>query len=448
MDDHIPKGELALFAFNPAAVTAERARAIRRHTANCAECQADLDFVSVREEDLGDSDVWEPIVGSATYDALMFYGARIEEEDREAEELLEPLLANPAHAAWTNLALQKRYLTGGVVRKLSAHAHSIVDSEPLDALTFADAAIAVAEALPDGLYAGRAVYEIRGTAWKERANALKLLGEFPEALESLKRAERAYKKLADDGVPLATVDFVRAAVLYEQQRLEEAAQLAEAAERGFANAGEEDRRMKALYLRANIHYESRAIHAAMTLYRQVLEHGENCNDPEWIARSSYALGNCFVEQQDLGEASLHFHKALVLFREVGPSTERVRTEWGIARVFLHAGKHGEAIRRLKDVTAEFERRSMATDAGLSGLDTAEAYLVTGNVRQIVPLAQHLFTIFHNAGMLTGALTAIAYIKEAAAAGTLTTEDLQAVRVFLRRVERQPDLVFAPPPKPR
>jgi hypothetical protein len=48
-------------------------------------------------------------------------------------------------------------------------------------------------------------------------------------------------------------------------------------------------------------------------------------------------------------------------------------------------------------------------------------------------------------MLTGALTAIAYIKEAAAAGTLTPATVQSVRTFLRRVERQPDLVFEPPP---
>lgn len=448
MDDHIPKGELALFAFNPTSVSTERAAHIRRHTASCAHCQADLDFVSIRDEALGDDDVWEPVVGSTTYDALMSFGARIAKEDREAEELLAPLLANPAHAAWTNLALQKRYLTGGVVRKLSAHAHSIFDSEPLDALTFADVAIAVAEALPVDLYPARAVYELRGTAWKERANALRLLGDFTEALESLRRAERAYRQLAEAGVPLANVAFVRAAVFYEQQRLEEAAQVAEVAERGFAHAGEEDRRMKALYLRANIHYESQDIASAITLYRQVLEHGENRNDAEWIARACYALGNCFIEARDLGEASMHFHKALMLFREVGPATERVRTEWGIARVFLHSGKHSEAIRRLKDVTAAFAQRSMVTDAALAGLDTAEALLVSGHMGQIVPLAQRLFTVFHTAGMLTGALTAIAYIKAVAAAGTLTPGDLQLVRTFLRRVERQPELVFAPPPKPR
>ena len=448
MGDHISKGELALFAFNPAAVSTERAFEIRRHTASCAECQADLDFVAVREEHLASDDVWEPLVGSETYASLMSYGARLEAEDREADALLSPLLANSAQTAWTNIVSQKRFRTGGVARRLSDEAHRVCENEPLDALTFADAAITVAESLSDDIYPARAVNEVRGTAWKERANALRLLGEFSDALESLNRAERAYKRLADCGVPLANVAFVRAAVLYEQQRLDEAATMAEVAERGFAHGGEEDRRMKALYLRANLRYEARDIRAALPLYRQVLEYGENRQDAEWIARASYALGNCFIETQDLGEASIHFHKALILFREVGPATERVRTEWGIARIFLHGGKHSEAIRRLRDVRAEFEQRQMVTDAALAGLDTAEALLVSGHMAQIVPLAQHVFSVLHAAGMLTGALTAISFIKEAANAGTLTREDVQAVRMFLRRAERQPELVFAPPPKPR
>ncbi len=50
-------------------------------------------------------------------------------------------------------------------------------------------------------------------------------------------------------------------------------------------------------------------------------------------------------------------------------------------------------------------------------------------------------------MITGALTAIAYIKEAAAARKLTPAGVDAVRTYLRRVERQPELVFVPPPQP-
>jgi hypothetical protein len=87
---------------------------------------------------------------------------------------------------------------------------------------------------------------------------------------------------------------------------------------------------------------------------------------------------------------------------------------------------------------------MVTDAALAGLDIADALLALGQTKPIVDLATRLFRVFTEAGMLTGALTAIAYIKEAAAVGTLTSAALQSVRTFLRRAERQPDLLFEPP----
>lgn len=443
--DHIPEGELAIFAFSPDAVSAQRREEIQRHIAACAGCRATSDFFAVAEDDLADIDVWEPSVGSATRDALFAYAARIAAEDREADELLKPLFENPGKAAWQNITTQKRFLTGGVVRRLCTHAHNVFENDPLDALTFADAAISVAEALPEDTYPANAVYELRGTAWKERANALRLLGDFGEALPSLARAERAYRHLVSPGLGLSSVAYVRATVLYEQQRLEEAAVMAEQAERGFAHLGDEERRMNALYLRACIKLEAQDLDNAVTLYQQVLDHGEAMNNPDWIARSSYALGNCEVDRGNLGEASMHFHKALVLFRDAGASAHRVRTEWGIARALLHGGKRSEAIRRLGDVVAEFEQRGMVTDAALAGLDIADALLALGQTKPIVDLATRLFRVFTEAGMLTGALTAIAYIKEAAAAGTLTPAVLQSVRNFLPRAERQPNLLFEPPP---
>ncbi|HYM59320.1 MAG TPA: hypothetical protein VEZ11_00355 [Thermoanaerobaculia bacterium] len=376
----------------------------------------------------------------------MSYAARIASEDREAGELLRPLFDAPAKAAWTSLHTQKRFLTGGVVRRLSEHAHSVCENEPLDALTFADAAISVAEALPNDAYPAKAVYELRGTAWKERANAQLLLGQCPEALESLNRAERAYRHLTSASLGLATVALVRASVYYQQQRLDEAAAMAERAERGFAHLGDDDRRMTALHLRASIKFEARNLEEAAALFRQVIEYGESMNNSHWIARGSNALGKCELHRGNLGEASVHFHKALALLREIGPANERISAEWGIAKVLLQTGKRSEAIRRLRDVAAEFESRGMVTDAALVGLDRAEALLALGQTRQIVDLAGRLFRVFTDAGMLTGALTAIAYIKEAAAAGTLTPNDLQTVRTFLRRAERKPDLLFAPPPR--
>jgi tetratricopeptide (TPR) repeat protein len=446
LDEHIPETELSLYAFDPDAMSLARQNAIDQHAAACADCRATLDFFMVTEEELKDPEVWERNIGSATLDTLRDYAERIAAEDDDAERLLKPFFASPAETACTNfLALGKRYLNGGVVRRLNAHAHSLYENEPLDALTFADVAILIAESLPDDQYPARAVYELRGTAWKERANALLMLGRNDEALDTLTHAERAYSNLVSSALGLSIVALVRASVLYQQQKIEEAAAMAEKAEHGFAHLGDDERRVTALYLRGGIMYETNNLEKAAVLFRELIAYGEQMNNPLWTARGAYALGNCEVDRGDLAEASMHLLNALVIFRETGPIVDRVRTEWGVARVFLHGGKMTEAIRRLRDVAVEFETRGMITDAALVRLDIADALLALGQTRQIEELAAQLFGVFENAGMLTGALSALAYMKEAAATGKLTPTGVQSVRAFLRRAERQPELVFAATP---
>ena len=55
--------------------------------------------------------------------------------------------------------------------------------------------------------------------------------------------------------------------------------------------------------------------------------------------------------------------------------------------------------------------------------------------------------FMAAGKLTSALTALAYLKDAAAAATDTIPSgiFSYVRRFVERAERQPELLFVPPP---
>src|SRR6185436_3620978 len=81
--EHIPESELAVYAFDPAAVPEERRNAVIKHLAACAACRATHDFFAVAEDDLGDADVWERTMGSATYESLMAYAARIAAEDEE-----------------------------------------------------------------------------------------------------------------------------------------------------------------------------------------------------------------------------------------------------------------------------------------------------------------------------------------------------------------------------
>ena len=449
MHEHLSDVELARYATDPESLPVERQRAIEQEAAACAICRTSLDFFSVMAADeLGDVELWEPEpTWSGDDDPMRAYVERIAAEDREADVLLagKKLLDSAVKTAWVSLERDRRLITGGVARRLTAHANGIYEDEPLDAVTFADLAILIAEALPDDAYPWKAVFELRGAAWKERANALRVAGEFHGALEALTHAERAYRNLHSPAFGLAGVALIRAGVLLEQGRLDEAATWAEKAEAGFAHLGQEEHRMRAVFLRGSITYEAGETGMAVQLFERVQEYGEAVDGLRWTGRASYAIGNCEVDRRNLGEASLQFHKALVIFREIGPDHERLATEWGLCRVVLHGGDRSEAIRRLRTVAAEFEKRSMIADAALVRLDIVEALLPLGETKQIADIAGRLFRVFKDAGMMTGALTAIAYMKEAATAGKLTAAGVAAVRTYLRRSARQTELPFEPPP---
>jgi tetratricopeptide (TPR) repeat protein len=447
MVEHIAHAELSLFAHDKLAVARERREEIESHVANCAECGATLDFYSVAEGDLGDLAVWQPIVGS-TAAAMSAYAHQCAAEDREADDLLQEFVAKPRKAAVLNVRNQRKFHTGGVVRRLNAKAHEVVASEPLDALIFADLAQAVAELLPDDTYPNNAVYELRGTAWKERANALLRLAEFDEALEALERAERAYQQLRSPGYGLGAVELVRGAVYYERGQLNEAARHVDLAEQMYAHQGGLERqRMKAVHLRASINLEALELKNAAATYQQVIDYGQVVNAPELIAQGSYGRANAELGLGNLADAATLFHSALVILREVGPAADRISTEWGLARVILHGGKPSEAVHRLRDVIAQFEEIGMVSDAALAGVDMSEALLVLERWAEIEKVAGHAFRVLKKAGHLTGALTALAYLKEAAAKRQLTPGALKVVREYLRRVEREPDLLFVPPRPP-
>jgi len=443
MAEHVPHTELSLFAYDKLSFAHERQEEIEAHVASCAECGAIFDFHSAAEEDLGELAVWQPIGSTAA--AMSAYANQCAAEDAEADVLLQEYFEKPRKAAVIHIRNQRKFHTGGVVRRLNAKAHSLYASEPLEALIFADLAQVVADLLPDDIYPNNAVYELRGTALKERANALVRLAEFDEALESLRLAEEAYGHLRSSGRGLAAVELVRSAVYYERGDLQKAIEHVARAEQGFAHLSLERQRMKAVFLRGEIAYESLQYAESGAIMQQVMQFGEEIGDAGWVARGSYVRALSELELGNLGDAAMLFHAALVIFRESGPTENRIDTEWGLARVALHGGNASDGVRGLRDAIAAYEEIGRVMNAALAGVDLAEALLVLERWEEIVKVATHAFRVLKKAGHLTGALTALAYLKEAAAKRQVAPATLKVVRDYLRRVERQPDLLFVPPP---
>ena len=437
---HIPEPDLALLASDPDAIAPSRTLEIHAHLGRCADCAEAFDAFVVAFA--GEDD--EAFLTSDGSIASMEYGARVARENAEADELLKDYFAEPEKAAWRNLAAQRKFLHGGVVRRLAQRAFDLSMREPLDALTFADAAIAVAEAISEDAYPKNVVHDLRGRAWKERANALNQLGEPAAALDALDHAERAYKRLASNALGLGNVAFVRSGAYLLLERFSDADRAALVAEALYERLGDAERHTRVLFQRGNIKYESRELEGAAILFRRVIAYGETEQNQDWIASGSYALGNCVLETGDIESAAMLFSAAIGICRRTGQEF-LAYAEWGMARVLLARGLFNESLRRLTAVHAQLAKRGVMLDAAVAAMDAMDAMVALRMFRQVGALARAVFRTFTDAGVLTSALTALSFIQAAAAQKRLTREQVHTIRSFVKRLEREPNLLFLPPP---
>lgn len=235
--DHPADDLLTSYVLDPLLVP-DRA-ALEAHLEACTECRARLAEARAFESLLQDDASWPEEEATPLGMELRASAAARAEEDEEAAALLDRVLDGPpASFVWENLQEKPKYYTAGVVRRLIAAAAEAWYSAPLHALNLAETAIAIAGMLPTERYSDVEIASLRGTAWKWRANALRLLGRYPLAFEALDRAERIYATLPRPELDLASVRFIRATVFYEQEAYERAAALAAQASDEFSHLGQ------------------------------------------------------------------------------------------------------------------------------------------------------------------------------------------------------------------
>jgi tetratricopeptide (TPR) repeat protein len=443
---HVSESRLGQYAVDPGSVS--NRLEMEAHLAACKDCRDALKAVRAFDASLREPESWTGMSGAmSSRDELRAFAVRAAAEDEAALQLLEEF-REPAAAArfvWTDISRKRKYQTGGVARLLCKWANRMCQRDPLYALRLAEAASIISAGLPDASYPRDAVHDLRGEGQKEQANALRFLGRFPEALHAIALAEAEYRKLSHEGIGLVAVQYVRGCIQYEQEELEAAERSAHEAAEAALHLGAADRYMGARHLLGHVLFDRRDYTAAAAVFESILRYGEERGDLVWRARESLAAGGCYLELGRKADASRYLHEALRLFTELDFGSEVTRTHWTIARLLFAEGHTSEAIYRLRRTIAEFTRYEMLADAGVVAVDLAEMLNATGRLREIPKALANVVRTFIDAGKLNSALTALAYLKEAARAGTLTPQLLAYVRRFVIRTERQPELLFVPPP---
>ncbi|HEV7570359.1 MAG TPA: hypothetical protein VGQ21_02575 [Thermoanaerobaculia bacterium] len=375
---------------------------------------------------------------------VLEFAARCQQEYLDARVALGPLLDEPVAFIRERFERHAEYVTAGAVRVLSEAANTACERNPLHARRLAEAAVAIAEQLSTDDYPQDTIHAMRGLAWKECANALRFLAEYPAAFDAVDRAEREFSRHGPGAFELANLAYIRASVLMYMDRLTEATQQAVESGRICAAYGDIDGWMRARAVEAGVLFYRREFAAAAEAFEQLRGYAESNDDRIGIARHSYNLATCFLELGDAPRATPLLLDARRTYLQLHVSTEVLATDWKLGVLSRVEGRFEDSIVQLRDAKKSAEELALPEEAATVTLDLIESLLLIDKTREISSLCSEVMRYFRRSGRLRQALTAAAYLKEAASQGQIRVETVRHVRSFVQRLQLQPDLLFAPP----
>jgi tetratricopeptide (TPR) repeat protein len=369
--------------------------------------------------------------------------AVVETENAQATRRIAPLLKSPLRFLDAGVAEEPAFQTPGAVRMLCAEAHALLDRRPKFSAALAAAAAEIATKLETPV-ASRQF--LRAMALRERANALRYLGSFREALDALAEAEQLFRSGDPSLAPfeLAIVFYVRGTVLIQfDETTAEALAISIRAAEAFHEYGDRPREMSARLLNGLALLHLRRPAEALDALEQLIGDARRADDKRMMAYGFQSAALASTDLHDLDNAERHFADALAIYDELGNAIEQTRVGWALAAIPVARGRLEEGATALEAARRDLLGLGLKNDHGLATLEWAEVCLALGRSEGVQDACRQIVLEFESEGMMQKARLALAYVHEALARRRATPELLRSVRKYLVQLPRQPNVAFAP-----
>lgn len=422
------------------------------HLSACESCTERLESFRMIAGALHEPGVWDkrpldtrPV--PSTIALLRAFAEDLSFEDAQAELHIQELLAGSRDEWAPRLSQHPEWRTAGMVRKLIAAASRAVDTMPPDALEIAGLATDVADHLDTSSADPDMVTRLRGSAWRERAYMLFCIGDCRRALSAVHRAEDEFLRCEVADYDLARLGIVKTLVLRLLERVDEAASAAATSAATFHQFHDTERMASARLAEVQVMF-SRGDYASADEVLAGLD--------RMLAHSAFAetharvLGNRAYCARQMGKPELVMQfcdAAASILETLDIPVEVVRVRWNAALMLGEAGRLTDAYERLSAIMGDMERLGMISESALNALSLAELLLAENRFSEVEELCRTAMQAFERGGLgYTGrALTALAYIQEAARQRTANQTLVRNVREYLRELPSSPNRLFAPPP---
>ena len=340
---------------------------------------------------------------------------------------------------WAKMASDPKYRSYGTLVYLLEKVHDDLAEQPVNARELAAVVVAFVDDVDtlDPLYRET----LRGEAWKERANALKVTGDLRGALDAAERAMAILGARASLAYCLAKAELAAAQVLQQMGRSDEAIALARGAAVMFKDHSDTVYYGHARMTEAWVLFSRKQTREAMQIFVDRARETEESGDMLNLARALHCTGACARELGDLAAARDFFARSLSRYAQFGNAVaaEVPKVRWSYALLLAAAEQTDEALAELDKVEAELLRVGMNTDAAIAALDIVRLRFERGE--DVTRFCSGLVLRFANAGMTQNAIEALAYVREEARTGRLSLGTIEKVRGYLRELPKRPNLAF-------
>ncbi|HEY6844502.1 MAG TPA: tetratricopeptide repeat protein [Thermoanaerobaculia bacterium] len=369
--------------------------------------------------------------------------ARISEERKAAQPIVRAVRKS-GRDLW-DTDIPQSWRTAGFVQELTAAAYDLLETDPRASLTLAQIALAIAASIPAGTYEAPVQAQIEGTAWREIGTAHKYLSEYDASLRAYDAAHRAFASanaLAHDD---AIVDFARAIVFVDLDRFDDARKLLEKVEPLFRSFGDKRRLVHARILIGNICLREQRWDDARETFKALLPDVPE-DDLYGRAAVNTNLANAYRELGRYDDAAPLYYTGLQILKELGWTVEITRAEWSIGRLLLLSGEFEKSSRMLERVRAAFLEQTIPEEAGLVGLELADAWIALGRMADARQLISDILAEFTAANLNVHAVTALAYLRDVLPSTPKPEKAVRHVRDYVDRLRSEPSLIFLPLPE--
>jgi tetratricopeptide (TPR) repeat protein len=393
-----------------------------RHLAECASCRRRF------AENVVPFDPARRREGALKFAAA---ASRMENERGETADIVARHLRETPQEEWPRLAESKALRNNAALEQLSEEVRKRLERDPAQALVVANLAAAIAESIPTSSYPPLVIAQIRSTALRDRANALRYLGRFDDGYDAIETAESRLSQFPAAVHDRAIIWLVKAMILAQMDHFDEAEQKISAASVIFADINDSARFLQAGLVYGNLLGRQERYSEAEGIFRDLLLVAASSHDAETEARLHNNLGYCYVKLGDYTTANIHFSQSIARFTDLGLIAEVARTERGAGVLLIEKGQYDLGCIRLREARAAFTNLHMPEEAGLSALRLIEAMVEHGETAEARDLAATVVSEFKHAMLDQRAIDAVVRLKKSLDADGATAEAVRTVRALVQ-----------------